>query len=85
MHAMPTVLAIAITLLAAPASVSGPAPGPEHALPPSPESSKIAAGSLAAKPEAIEAWKDMRFGMFICWGRSKLELEGTSPGVTTTP
>jgi len=24
--------------------------------------------SLRAKPEAIEAWKDMRFGMFICWG-----------------
>jgi alpha-L-fucosidase len=23
---------------------------------------------LKAKPEAIEAWKDMRFGLFICWG-----------------
>lgn len=23
---------------------------------------------LKAKPEALEAWKDMRFGMFICWG-----------------
>ncbi len=23
---------------------------------------------LQARPEAIEAWKDMRFGMFICWG-----------------
>lgn len=23
---------------------------------------------LLARPEAIEAWKDMRFGMFICWG-----------------
>ena len=23
---------------------------------------------LAAKPESVEAWKDMRFGMFICWG-----------------
>ena len=23
---------------------------------------------LQAKPEAIEAWKDMRFGMFVCWG-----------------
>jgi alpha-L-fucosidase len=23
---------------------------------------------LNAKPEAIEAWKDLRFGMFICWG-----------------
>lgn len=24
--------------------------------------------ALKAKPAAIEAWKDMRFGMFICWG-----------------
>jgi alpha-L-fucosidase len=23
---------------------------------------------LTVKPEAVEAWKDMRFGMFICWG-----------------
>jgi alpha-L-fucosidase len=23
---------------------------------------------LEAKPEAVEAWKDKRFGMFICWG-----------------
>ena len=23
---------------------------------------------LEPKPEAIEAWKDLRFGMFICWG-----------------
>jgi alpha-L-fucosidase len=23
---------------------------------------------LQARPEAIEAWKDLRFGMFICWG-----------------
>ena len=23
---------------------------------------------LTAKPEAIEAWKDLSFGMFICWG-----------------
>jgi len=23
---------------------------------------------LQATPEAIEAWKDMRFGMFLCWG-----------------
>lgn len=23
---------------------------------------------LKARPEAVEAWKDMRFGMFICWG-----------------
>jgi alpha-L-fucosidase len=27
-----------------------------------------AADLLKAEPEAIEAWKDMRFGMFICWG-----------------
>ncbi len=23
---------------------------------------------LQPDPEALEAWKDMRFGMFICWG-----------------
>ena len=23
---------------------------------------------LRAKPDSVEAWKDMRFGMFICWG-----------------
>jgi len=23
---------------------------------------------LTARPQAVEAWKDMRFGMFICWG-----------------
>ena len=23
---------------------------------------------LKAKPEVVEAWKDMRFGMFLCWG-----------------
>lgn len=23
---------------------------------------------LTAKPEVVEAWQDMRFGMFVCWG-----------------
>ena len=23
---------------------------------------------LKARPEVVEAWKDMRFGMFVCWG-----------------
>jgi len=23
---------------------------------------------LTAKPEAIQAWQDMRYGMFVCWG-----------------
>jgi alpha-L-fucosidase len=27
-----------------------------------------AADLLTAQPQAIETWKDMRFGMFICWG-----------------
>lgn len=27
-----------------------------------------AADPLYQQPEAIEAWKDLRFGMFICWG-----------------
>ena len=26
------------------------------------------ADDLKARPEVVEAWKDMRFGMFICWG-----------------
>ena len=36
-----------------------------------------------AKPEVVEAWKDMRFGMFICWGPVSLTgLEiGWSRGV----
>ena len=23
---------------------------------------------LKARPEVVEAWQDMRFGMFVCWG-----------------
>jgi len=23
---------------------------------------------LSAKPEVVQAWKDLRFGMFVCWG-----------------
>ncbi len=34
--------------------------------------------SLNARPEAIEAWQDMRFGMFICWG--PVSLKGTEIG-----
>lgn len=30
---------------------------------------------LKAKPQAIEAWKDMRFGMFVCWGPVSLTGE----------
>jgi alpha-L-fucosidase len=26
------------------------------------------ADPLTVRPEAVERWKDMRFGMFICWG-----------------
>ena len=33
---------------------------------------------LLPQPEAIEAWKDMRFGMFICWG--PVSLKGTEIG-----
>ncbi|MHC4430216.1 MAG: alpha-L-fucosidase [Planctomycetota bacterium] len=25
-------------------------------------------GFLKAKPQIVEAWQDMRFGMFLCWG-----------------
>ena len=40
---------------------------------------------LKAKPEVVQAWKDMRFGMFICWGPVSLTgLEiGWSRGVPT--
>jgi alpha-L-fucosidase len=34
--------------------------------------------STQAKPEAIEAWRDMRFGMFIHWG--PVSLKGTEIG-----
>ncbi|MGO8752532.1 MAG: alpha-L-fucosidase [Thermoguttaceae bacterium] len=39
---------------------------------------------LAAKPEAIRAWQDMRFGMFLCWGPVALTGEeiGWSRGAT---
>ena len=23
---------------------------------------------LKARPDVVEAWQDMRFGMFLCWG-----------------
>jgi alpha-L-fucosidase len=41
--------------------------------------------TLKAKPEVVEAWKDMRFGMFICWGPVSLTgLEiGWSRGTPT--
>jgi hypothetical protein len=26
---------------------------------------------LRTPPEAMAAWQNMRFGMFICWGRSR--------------
>lgn len=44
-----------------------------------------AAGALEAKPGAVEAWKDMRFGMFICWGPVTLTGReiGWSRGVPT--
>jgi alpha-L-fucosidase len=32
------------------------------------QAGKPTSAAIAAKPEAIEKWKDMRFGMFICWG-----------------
>jgi len=40
---------------------------------------------LKAKPEVVEAWKDMRFGMFISWGPVTLTGQeiGHSRGVAT--
>lgn len=46
---------------------------------------ETAPGFLKAKPEVVEAWQDMRFGMFLCWGPVSLTgLEiGWSRGVPT--
>lgn len=33
-----------------------------------PEISRPDWDMLQARPEIVEAWKDMRFGMFVCWG-----------------
>ena len=33
---------------------------------------------LTAKPEVVEAWQDMRFGMFVHWG--PVSLKGTEIG-----
>ena len=32
-------------------------------------------GLLEAKPQIVEAWQDMRFGMFLCWGPVSLTGE----------
>ena len=32
------------------------------------ESTRPPTDFLSAKPEIVEAWKDMRYGMFLCWG-----------------
>jgi len=42
---------------------------------------------LQVRPEAMEAWKDMRFGMFICWGPVSLTGKeiGWSRGGSQTP
>ena len=29
---------------------------------------EVAWDMLTAQPEIVEGWKDMRFGMFVCWG-----------------
>jgi len=51
-HALLVAIAIAIAL-ALPASL--------HAANPTPN-------PLKARPQVVEGWKDMRFGMFLCWG-----------------
>jgi len=50
---------ITVVLLAL--AAAGPLRGAEAA-------AKLADGHLKAKPKIVEAWKDMRFGMFLCWG-----------------
>src|SRR5512137_1204744 len=33
-----------------------------------PAADKTEPPGLSARPEAVRAWQDMRFGMFLCWG-----------------
>ncbi|MCC6127336.1 MAG: alpha-L-fucosidase [Pirellulales bacterium] len=55
-------------------------PGQLNAADPSPP------GELNAKPEIVEAWREMRFGMFVCWGPVTLTGEdiGWSRGLSRT-
>jgi alpha-L-fucosidase len=47
------------------------APAAERNAPPHARSRDL----LTAQPEAIRAWQDMRFGMFVCWGPVSLTGE----------
>jgi alpha-L-fucosidase len=54
-----------------------------HAVEPTVEEKKLGDGLidlLKPKNESVEAWKDMRFGMFICWG--PVTLTGKEVGWT---
>ena len=53
-HALLAASAIALTL---PAGQLAAQEAPEHNVNP-----------LKANPRIVEAWKDLRFGMFLCWG-----------------
>ncbi len=33
---------------------------------------------LTAKPEVVQAWRDQRFGMFVCWGPVTLSVPKAS-------
>lgn len=59
----PALCLAAVTLAAA-----GPACGAE-------KEQKQAWDMLSAKPEVVQAWQDMRFGMFVCWGPVSLTGE----------
>jgi len=44
---------------------------------------ETAESGLQAAPEVVEAWKDMRFGMFLCWG--PVTLTGQEIGWSRQP
>ena len=68
-HITATVLSLGLLAIAACTAAAEPATAGQP--PP-------ATNLLQAKPEAVAAWKDMRFGMFICWG--PLTLTGEEIG-----
>jgi len=62
-HILPAIFtASLIALLCAPQAVIA------QTAPAEADSTEPAADYLKARPEIVEQWKDMRYGMFLCWG-----------------
>ena len=55
---------LAVILCAAPSSAVDAKPVADAPV----DAAQPPANLLSAKPEVVEAWKDMRYGMFLCWG-----------------